>query len=111
MTKPDGTVLLALMNGKFALSRRDLCIASLTLDPVHQLSRLDSRFVTARLPIRQDVSSTRHLPVLLRNRSIMHLSLGLCHKHRHAHRLCRHVWSTRLELFGSLDKAHHCHRP
>ena len=108
MTKPDGTVLLALMNGKFTPAQRDhLPPARLTHDPVRNRSRLYSWSPTPWLPIRQDISSTSHLALLLWNRVVVHLSLGLRHKHRNAHRLCRHVWSAWFELFGTVDQAHH----
>lgn len=75
MTKPDGTVLLAVMNGKY---RRLLSshIHVLTLARRY-CSLLDPRLTLARIPLGQDLTPARHLALLLWHGPLLHLSVGI----------------------------------
>jgi hypothetical protein len=107
MTKPDGTVLLALMNGKFRNWPLNNLSTDLITKPAAQLSRLRSRPASPRIPLGQDQTAPRHLSFLLRSSSLLYPTLGLRHEYRSLDRVRDHVRVTRLELFGAMDQAHH----
>jgi hypothetical protein len=104
MTKPDGTVLLALMNGKSSWKDPSYVLAQRSTT---SCSGLYSRLVAARLPLGQNQSSTRHLPFVLRYRTLVSTPLGLRYQYRRTPRVCDHVWLTRIKLFGTVDQAYH----
>ena len=78
--------------------------------PLRQHSRLGSRPASPRIPLGQDQTAPRHLPLLLRSRSLVYPTLGVRHEYRSFDRVRDHVRVTRLELFGAMDQAHHGNR-
>jgi hypothetical protein len=90
-SKPDGTSLIAIMNG--ASRAMPPCpIAQRTDAFRHRASFERSRPFAARLADRPDSAPNRRPRLVPRRRPLVGLSLGLCRVQRNARRLCSHLW-------------------